>query len=53
MLIAVIPLVVLIVGLLAYALAANPKVQEIGRIAYSCGLLVLLFVLARQTISLG
>jgi Na+/phosphate symporter len=32
-------LVVLIVGLLMYALSANPKLQEIGRIMFAFGLL--------------
>jgi Na+/phosphate symporter len=53
MLIAIIPLLILVVGLLMYALAANPKVQEAGRIMFFCGMLVITFVLARQTLSLG
>ncbi len=36
------PLLVLIIGLLMYALAINPKVQELGRIMFFCGLFVLL-----------
>lgn len=42
------PLVAL-VGLLAYALSANGKVSELGRIAFFCGLLasLLLFASAR------
>jgi Na+/phosphate symporter len=35
-------LIVLIVGLLMYALATNPKIQEIGRIMFAFGLLALL-----------
>lgn len=35
-------LLVAILGLLAYALSANPKVQEIGRLSYACGLLAFL-----------
>jgi Na+/phosphate symporter len=53
MLIAIIPLLILVVGLLMYALAANPKVQEAGRIMFFCGMLVITFVLAKQTLSLG
>jgi Na+/phosphate symporter len=34
---------VLIVGLLMYALATNPKVQEIGHVMFQVGLLVFLF----------
>jgi SpoU rRNA methylase family enzyme len=44
MLISVLPLVVLILGLLMYALATNAKVQEMGRIAFAFGLLVSLMV---------
>ena len=32
-------LLVALVGVLMYALSANPKLQEIGRIAFGCGLL--------------
>lgn len=53
MLIAIIPLIVLIVGLLMYALAANPKIQEIGRIMFFCGLLALCLAFSRQTLSIG
>lgn len=35
-------LLVAIVGLLMYALATNPKLQEIGRISYFAGLLAFL-----------
>lgn len=36
------PLVVSLVGLLMYVLAANPKVCELGRIMFGVGLLVAL-----------
>jgi Na+/phosphate symporter len=36
------PLLVSIVGLLMYALSANPKVSEIGRIMFWVGLLAFL-----------
>lgn len=35
-------LLVALIGVLMYALAANPKLVEIGRIAFFCGLLVFL-----------
>lgn len=35
-------LLVCIVGLLMYALCVNPKLAEIGRLAYACGLLAFL-----------
>lgn len=50
MFIAIIPLIVAIVGLLMYALSANAKVAEIGRIMLWTGLLVTLFVAAGRTV---
>jgi len=50
--IAFIPLVVCVIGLLAYALSNNAKASEAGRIAYFCGLLVLMFELAGKTLRL-
>ncbi len=41
-----VPLVVLIVGALAYALSANGKLSELGRIAYFVGLLWLVYLFA-------
>lgn len=35
-------LLVCVVGLLMYALCVNPKLAEIGRLAYACGLLAFL-----------
>ena len=35
-------LLVALAGVLAYALSANPKVQEIGRISFFAGLLAFL-----------
>ena len=32
-------LLIAVIGILVYALSANPKFQEIGRLAYGCGLL--------------
>lgn len=43
-----IPVLVLIVGLLMYALSANPKLAEIGKIMFAAGLLVALFQLGPQ-----
>jgi hypothetical protein len=39
-------LLVALVGILAYALSSNPKVQEIGRISYFAGLLAFLLQIA-------
>jgi len=46
------PLLVAIIGMLVYALSANAKVQELGRLAYGCGLLVTLFELATHVVHL-
>src|SRR3954470_19496006 len=53
MLITVIPLLVCLLGLLAYALSANAKVVELGRLAFACGLLVTLWSLAGHTVRFG
>jgi len=53
MFIAVIPLIVAIVGLLMYILAANAKVAEIGRLMFACRLLALMFASARESIRVG
>jgi hypothetical protein len=37
---------IMLAGLLAYALSANPKIAEIGRIAFAFGLLVSLLEFA-------
>jgi hypothetical protein len=49
MLIATVPVLVLVVGLLMYALATNAKVSAIGFAMFQCGLLVALLVLAGRT----
>jgi Na+/phosphate symporter len=46
MLIILIPLLVLVVGALAYALSANGKVAELGRIAFFVGLFWLVYSLS-------
>jgi len=48
----IIPVLVCVVGVLVYALASNGKVQELGRIAYACGLLVTLWQLAGRVLRL-
>ena len=45
MIIATIPALVMVAGVLMYALAANPKLAEIGRIMFAFGPLVALIVL--------
>lgn len=36
------PLLIAVIGLFMYVLASNPKLQEIGRIMFFCGLLAFL-----------
>jgi hypothetical protein len=47
-----ISLLVALVGVLMYALSVNPKLQEIGRISFFCGLFVFLLRLSPETVSL-
>ena len=35
-------LLVCVIGALVYALSANPKMQELGRLSFACGLLAFL-----------
>ena len=46
------PLLVVVIGVLVYALASNPKVVEMGRIAYFCDLLAFLLAGGEQVVSL-
>lgn len=41
-------LLVCLAGVLMYALCVNPKLQEIGRLAFACGLLAFLLVGAEK-----
>lgn len=52
MIIAIVPLLVALVGLVIYALSAQPKTQVIGDRMFTCGLLVTLFVVARTVLKL-
>ena len=52
MLTILLPLLVAVVGLVLYAISANPKVSELGRIAYFCGLLVVTFALSRVVLKI-
>ncbi len=36
------PAIVAVLGALVYGLSANPKVAELGRLAFGCGLLAFL-----------
>lgn len=50
MILAYAPALVALLGALVYALAANAKAQELGRIAYAAGLLVSLLVLGTRLV---
>ena len=45
-------LLVALIGVLMYALAVNPKLQEIGRISFAFGLLAFLLRVGPELISL-
>mgnify|MGYP001585277591 CR=1 FL=1 len=50
--IAIVPLLVCVIGLLVYALASNTKVAELGRLSFAMGLLVTLLVFASKVVRL-
>lgn len=45
-------LLVALVGVLMYALSTNPKLQEIGRLMFACGLLAFLFGFSEGAVNL-
>jgi SpoU rRNA methylase family enzyme len=49
---AIVPALVCVVGVLIYALSANPKVSEMGRIAYSVGLFWAVYDIAKDVVHL-
>lgn len=54
MLVAIIPLIVALVGLLMYVLGgANAKVVELGRLMFACGVLVSVWLTASHTLRIG
>lgn len=52
MAIAIFPVILLVIGILLYFVSANGKVQEVGRLMFFAGLLVLTFVLSREVVRL-
>jgi hypothetical protein len=52
MFIAIVPVVVMVLGLLLWTLGSG-KAQPIGEKMFTCGLLVTLFVFARVTVRIG
>ena len=53
MLIAIVPMLVMIAGLVLYLVATRAEVKECGRLAFGCGLLVLVWILGGHTVRLG
>ena len=53
MLIALVPAVVCLVGLVVYLLAKEGKPAELGRLVFFVGLLWLVYVLAGKVVKLG
>lgn len=53
MIVAVVPVLVAVAGALTYALSANGKVQELGRIAFFVGLFFTVAGVAGHVIRLG
>lgn len=49
---ALLSIIVLLIGLVVYAISSNPKAQELGRISFAMGLLAALLQLGGQAISL-
>ena len=52
MLIAIVPLLLCVVGALIYALTANPKLSELGRILFAAGAFALAFSYASRTVGI-
>lgn len=50
---ALVPLVVLVIGILTYALSTNGKVVELGRLAYVIGLMWLVYIFATNSVRLA
>jgi hypothetical protein len=53
MLIAIVPVLAMVVGLLLWAAASNAMAKAIGEKLFTCGLLVTLFVFARVVVKMG
>ena len=47
------PLLIAVAGALLYALAANPKLAELGRIMFFCGLLWTVYLLTGAIFTVG
>lgn len=52
MTVSILAVIVGVLGALVYALSANPKLQEIGRIMFFCGLFVALWLFGGMKITI-
>lgn len=52
MLTTIVPLLMMVIGALVYALSANGKAAELGRILYAAGAFALAFFLAGRGVTL-
>ena len=53
MLISLVPLLTAIIGFVLWLVSNNAKVSEAGKIMFFCGLLALMFSLAKETVRFG
>ena len=51
--IAIVPALVSFIGALVYFLASNPKVSDLGRLAFFAGLLALMFAMSARVVRIG
>jgi|HubBroStandDraft_4_1064222.scaffolds.fasta_scaffold04316_2 hypothetical protein len=49
--IAIIPILMIVVGALVYALSTNGKVAELGRLTFLAGIIALAFAFSERSIS--
>lgn len=45
-----VPLVVCVVGILMFALSNNPKISEMGKIAFFVGLFFVVWIVSREAV---
>lgn len=50
--IALVPIIFGMGGMLVYALSANPKLQELGRLTFAGAMFALMFALVQRTVTL-
>lgn len=51
--VAIWPVVIIAIGLVLWFATTNPMAAAIGKIMFACGMLVLTFVLANETVHIG